>query len=244
MGEFFERVAYNTESEFTLLSLEHYITVVVCFLLIFGFYFLSPKLRDKKYEVVLRYLFALFMLFSQITIFKHSYDNGFKWYRYLPEATCGWAIIFGALSLMTKNRTLVVLTFFWGWGAISTLLFPNILEGPTRYYFYQFFLRHILIIVSSIYMFRVFDFKLKKKDFYTYIIWTLPMALLFGLISYIVNNPSESNMFYMLGPATNTPVFGMILEFNHLVYVIVWLSFCIFIGYIYGLPFYQRSSKK
>lgn len=243
MMHFFERIPYYGESEFTLLSFEHFLTAVIVVLLVVCFYFISPRLKKWKSEWILRYSFALFMLLSQITIFKYNYDSGYMWYNYLPEATCGWAIYFGALSLITKNRTFTVLTFFWGWGAISTILFPNILEGPTRYNFYQFFARHILILFSSIYMFRVFDFKLHKRDFLTYVYWTLPMTIIGGILSFIVNKPDQLNMFYMLQPASNTPLFGTILEYSYPLYIIIWLSFATLVGYIYGLPFYQKKEK-
>ena len=241
MGDFFERIPYNGEAEFQLMTLTHLLTVIVCVGLIVGFYFLTPKIKQMKKEWIIRYSFALFMLLSQITIFKYNYDNNYEWYMYLPEATCGWAIYFGAFSLITKNRTLFVLTFFWGWGAISTILFANILEGPTRYNFYQFFLRHVLILVSTIYMFKVFDYKLFKKDFKTHVLWTLPMAIIGGIISAIVNVPEKLNMFYMLKPATNTPIFDLIRDYNYIIYVILWLGTATLFGYLYGLPLYKKE---
>ncbi len=243
MSEFFIRIPINGESEFDILTVEYFVTMLVCIILIGGFYFIAPKIKHLKREWLVRYLMGITMLLTSVTIFKYAYDNNHMWYKYLPEATCGWAIYFGGLSLLTKNRTLAVLTFFWGWGAISTILYPNLLEGPTRYNFYQFFLRHILILVSSIYMFRVLDFKLYKKDFYLYIIYTLPAVIVGGVISWIVNDPDELNMFYMLQPATNTPVFGVILEYNYILYVVLWLGFAILIGYVYGLPFYEKTKK-
>lgn len=241
MEHFFDRVPYGGVPEFSIYTLTHLIVILSCIFLIYLFYKISPKLRDFKYEKYVRYTIATFMLLSSISIFTFAYENNFMWYKYLPEATCGWAIYFGGLALFTKNRTLAILTFFWGWGAISTLLLPNILDGPTRYNFYQFFLRHILILVSAIYLLRVLDFKIYKSDFKIYLSFTLSLAILSGVLAHIINDPSETNMFYMLQPAKNTPLFGPLNDYNHFLYLVVWLISGSLIGYIYALPFYQKS---
>lgn len=115
------------------------------------------------------------------------------------------------------------------------------MEGPTRYNFYQFFFRHLLILGSIIYLFRVHDLKVYKRDFKLYLVYTFPAAIIGGIVSFIVNKPDEFNMFYMLQPATNTPVFDLIHEWSYPGYVVIWLLFAILVGYIYGMPFYQKE---
>lgn len=243
MNDFFYRLPLGSEPEFSLLTFEHFFTVFICGIIIYGFYLISPKLMKWKHEPTLRYVFAILILLTQVVVFYYQYSDYNIWYMYFPIATCGWGIIFGAISLLTKNRIFTVLTFFYGWGAISTIAFPNLLEGPLRYNFYQFFFRHVMILISTIYMFRVHHFKLYKKDFLIYVYVTLPMALLGGVLSWVVNKPDTLNMFYMMKPANNTPVFDVIREYNYVIYVVLWLLFSIVIGYIYGLPFYQKNNK-
>lgn len=241
MSRFFGRVSYDGVSEFSIYTLPHFAALLICASLLLLLYLHAERLREKPYEHIVRYTLAVLMLLSNVTIYYYVYSQNLAWYEYLPEATCGLAIYFGAFSLMTKNRKITILTFFWGWGAISTFLAPNLMEGPTRYNFYQFFLRHTLILGSSIYMFKVHSIRVFKKDFKLYIVYTLPAAIIGGIISYIVNKPYELNMFYMLQPAKNTPVFDVIHEWNYPMYVILWLLFAIGIGYIYGLPFYHKE---
>lgn len=243
MSDFFERIPSNGIAEFQLYTLEHFLTIFVSIAVLVGFYLISPKLKSFKYEKIIRYTIATLMLLTQVNIFAYLIEQREYWYMYLPEATCGWAIYLGAISLYTKNRYATVLTMFWGWGAISTLLLPNLLEGPSRFNFYNFFLRHILILLSSIYFYRVLNFKLYKKDFKIYFYITLSLAIMGGIISNIVNRPEVLNLFYMMQPAKNTPVLGSILEINYYLYVIVWLSLASVLGYIYGIPFYQKEKS-
>ena len=244
MNGFFERVPYGGEAEFHLFSSIYFITIFVSVFLIFVFYKSTTTIKKSRFEKIIRCMIASIMLLSSITIWAYAYNNNLPWYKYVPEATCGWAIYLGGIMLLTKNRTLFVLVFFWGWGALSTIIAPAILDGPTRYNFYQFFLRHILIIVSAIYMMKVFDFKIYKKDFKIYFFVTLSMTIIGAIISLIVNKPDMLNMFYMMQQAVNNPIMEFLIETSHLLYVVVWLSIASLIGYIYGLPFYSKEIKK
>lgn len=244
MDHFFGRVSYEGVSEFSIYTFPHIAALLLSVVALLGLYYYAPSLKNKPHERTIRYAIGIVMLLSNVSIYIYVYRQGLPWYEYLPEATCGLAIYFGAISLITKNRTLAVLTFFWGWGAISTFLAPNLMEGPSRYNFYQFFIRHFLILASTVYLFRIHDLKIYKKDFKIYIGYTLPMVLIGGLVSFLVNKPNEFNMFYVMQPAKNTPVFDIIHEWSFPVYVIVWLLFAILIGYIYAIPFYQKERVK
>lgn len=244
MSPFFERVPYDGVSEFHIYTFSHIIPLIISLLLLIGLYYGAPYIKKLKSERIIRYSIGIIMLLSNVSIYIYAHNNQLMWYEYLPEATCGWAIYFGGFALLTKNRTLAILTFFWGWGAISTFLAPNLMEGPMRYNYYQFFLRHLLILATSIYMFRVLDVKVYKRDFAIYVLYTLPMAIIGGVVSFVVDKPDELNMFYMLQPAKNTPIFGAILDIGYPVYVILWLAFAIGIAYVYGIPFYQKEEVK
>ncbi len=240
---FFSRIPYNGIAEFEKFSLTHIITVIICILFFIVFFKYSTKLKNWKHEKIVRYCIVAFMLLSNITIYLYIYDNHLPWYMYLPEATCGWSIYFGSIALLTKNRFFTVLSFFWGYGAVFSLLGPNILEGPNRYNFYQFFLRHILIVLTGFYMIRILDFKLFKKDWKLYFFVTLSMAIAGGILSFSVNNPDQLNLFFIMKPGINGTPLSWIYNKSHLAYIIVWLTFASFIGYIYGLPFYEERRK-
>jgi uncharacterized membrane protein YwaF len=181
------------------------------------------------------------MLLSNVTIYLYAYQYNLNWYHYLPEATCGWAIYFGAIALFTKSRTMFVLTLYWGYGAVLTMIGPNVLEGPLRYNFYQYQLRHILIIIVPIYMIIVHDYKIHKKDFKTYFFITIIMVLIGGVISKTVNDPDSLNMFYMMKPGMSGTPLSWLYNINYYLYVVVWLAFAAFLGYVYGLIFIKKK---
>lgn len=241
MTNFFYRVPYGGPQEFKLWSVAHILVLLFSVVVIFFVYKYIHLLKDNKYEKSIRYTFGILMLLTNITLWIYAYNNNLPWYEYLPEATCGWAVIFSGLALVTKNRFFFVLATYWGFGAVLTLLGSDLRDGPARYNFYQFFLRHIGIIAAGIYLIKVNDFKLYKKDFWTFAFVSLSMGIVGFIISYSVNKPFELNMFYMMQPVVKGTPLTFFFNISRLVYLLVWVPFALFLGYLYGLLFIYIS---
>ena len=187
---------------------------------------------------------ATFMILTSVYIILYKFDMNYAWYRFIPEGTCAYGSLLGAYTLITKNKKTFLLNFFYGWGAFTSIFAPNMAEGITRYYFYQFHLRHIFIVISAFYMMKVFDYKVYKKDFKLYLYITLPLAFFALALSSIINKPDIFNMMYMLQPAVNNTALDHVYNLGRTVYVIVWLAIGISFGYIYGIPFYKDRKKR
>jgi hypothetical integral membrane protein (TIGR02206 family) len=243
MLNFFGRIPLDGVSEFELFTIPYFIAVFLSLVSLGIIYYYLPRLKGKAYEPYIRYTIIIYLIFSSLYKQAFFYYSNVPWYMHLPEATCGFSIILGTITLMTKNRFTFVLTFFWGWGAFTALLAPNLLEGPNYYYFYQFFIRHLLIVVSAVYMIRVFDYKITLKDFRTYVVVTSIMVFFGYIASIIINDPEHFNMFYTLHPAVNNPFLDGILDISHTLYLAVWIIIGILFGYIYGLPFYSKDQS-
>lgn len=243
MSSFFSRIPLDGPDEFELFSAPYFVALALILLFIILTYHYLPHLKGKRYEPVVRYSIIGYLILSSIYKQWFFFVSSVPWYVHLPEATCGLAILTATITLITKNRISFVLTFFWGWGAFTALFAPNILEGPNYYYFYQFYLRHALIVIAAFYMIRVFDFTILKRDFYTYFVVTLSLAILGLITSLIINDPDNLNMYYMLEPAVNNPFLDWIWNISHPLYIIFWIGVASLLGYLYGIPFYQRQTE-
>ena len=243
MVDFIYRVNENGVSELSVFSIEHIIAIIVSLLIMVLFYLYSPKLKGNKIEPIIRYTLATYMVLTSLYLLLYRIDMNYPWYRFIPEGTCAYGTLLGAFTLITKNRKTFILAFFYGWGGFASIFFPNIAEGITRYYFYQFYLRHIFIVLSALYMIRVFDYKIFKKDYKLYFIVTLPLAFMALGISTVVNKPDEFNMLYMMQPAVSGTPLDAVYDIHHIVYIIVWLAIGISFAYIYGIPFYSKQTK-
>ncbi len=241
METFFNRIPPGGIAEFERFTITHIITVIIVVILVYLTLKAFKKIKQGRTEKVIRYSIGIFMLLSNISIYLYTYKYNLPWYNYLPEATCGWAIYFGGIMMLTKNRTMFVLSLYWGYGAILTMMGPNVLEGLGRYNFYQFQLRHILIVIAPIYMIIVHNFEINKKDFKTYFFFTIAMVIIGGIISKIVNKPESLNMFYMLKPGMDGTPLSWMFEINYYLYVVVWLILAAVLGYLYGLIFRTKN---
>lgn len=236
--DFFDRLS-RADATFSMFTLTHLVTGVISVCLIYLAIKYMHLLKGKKYEPVVRILFGLSMLLTNVTLFRYQYQNGEPWYMYLPIATCGWAIITGGFALIFKNRILGMLCMFWGFGAVLTLMGPTVTEGPTYYNFYQFFYRHIAIIVAGFYLNRVVGIKIFKKDFWMYFVISLSMGLLGGYLS--TYDPEKLNLFYMLRPGIDLGPLAWVYEFNYTLYLVLWIIVASLMAYFYGYLFYEKE---
>ena len=130
---FFDRLPAESTPQFQMFSVTHFITLVISFFLIYVVYKYAYKLKNFKYEKYIRYIFGIALIYTNVNLWMYSYSLGQEWYHYLPIATCGYATFLSGLTLLTKNKFLFKLSFFWGFGALLSLLGPTILDGPDKY---------------------------------------------------------------------------------------------------------------
>ncbi len=240
---FFSRLPLGSPDELPIFGTVYFIALVLALL---GLYISNrylPLLKDSKIEVYIRIAIAVYLIYTSININSYYIRNHDPWYIFIPEGTCGFAVGTSIVTLFTKSKLFFKITFFWGWGAFFALFAPNIIEGPRFYYFYQFYLRHMLIIITALYMMRVFDYKIFRSDYKIYVLITLPMALLGLLADYIIHDPSTVNIMYMMVPAIWGTPLDLLYNIHPLFYSSCWVAIAFLFGYGYGLPFYQKDDQ-
>ncbi len=240
---FFSRLPLDAADEFPLFSTAYFIGALVSILILILCYIYFPKLKDKSYEKYIRYFLAVYLMITIFEINLYFYQNSLPWYAYIPEGLCGISVVLSAYVLITKNRTAFVILFFWGWGAFIAIFAPNINEGPNYYYFYQFYLRHLLIVIGAMYMMRVFDYKIYPKDYLTYVFITLPLAMCSLALGYIINADLYSNYLYMVKPVIEGTPLDWFYGIHPLFYTVIWILIAFVFAFLYGLPFYQKNLK-
>ncbi len=238
---FFVRIPDESTPQFQMFSMTHFIFLIVVIVILIIIYRYSYKLKTCKYEKHIRYFVGSAMIYTNINLWIYAYSLNQEWYHYLPVATCGYAVFFGGLTLITKNKVLFKLTFFWGFGAWLSLLGPTMLEGPDKYNFYQFVFRHTGIIGSAFYMMKVFDYKIDKNDWKLFFYVTFGLTFVMTIINLAVNKPDELNMFYTMQPAIHGTPLNYLYDVSRWYYVAFWVPFAALLGYLYGLPFYTKK---
>jgi len=227
-----------------MFSTAYFIGVFVSAVILVICYLYFPKLKNQVYEKYIRYFMGIYLLVTVFEVNLFFYQNNLPWYAYIPEGLCGISVLLAIYVLFTKSKTGFIILFFWGWGAFLALFAPNINEGPNRYYFYQFYLRHLLIVIASMYMMRVFDYKIFQKDYRTYIYVTLPLALASLGLGYMINATEYSNYLYIVKPVISGTPLDLFYDVHPLFYTAIWILIAFIFGFLYGLPFYQKEYKK
>jgi len=238
---FFTRISEESIPNFQMFSLTHIVALAISISFLVILFRYGHLLKSFKYEKYIRILFGGFMIYTNINLWIYSYSLHQEWYYYLPIATCGYATFIGGLTLITKNKILFKLTFFWGFGALLSLFGPTVMEGPERYHFYQFFFRHTGIIASAFYMMKVYNYKIIKEDWKLFFYVTFFLTVIMTIVNLIVNKPDELNMFYTMHPAVSGTPLNDLYEVSRWYYMVFWLPFAALLGYLYGLPFYQKK---
>lgn len=84
----------------------------------------------------------------------------------LPLHVCDLVAWIGPLALLTQNRTLRALTYFWGLGLSSqAFLTPVLEEGAGTFRFWLFWLGHTQIIGCALYDVAALGYRPRWRDF-------------------------------------------------------------------------------
>jgi hypothetical integral membrane protein (TIGR02206 family) len=181
-----------------------------------------------------RYTFAviIFIQFALLYIW-YGYSGELSIAVTLPLQLCDISIFLSIAVLITKNRYLFELLYFWGLGgATQAILTPDMGNYTFPHFiFYQFFLSHALIILTCIYMVIVEKFRPTFKSILRVFIITniyaafiLPIDILTGgNYLFLMRKPPGGSLMNFLGPS---PWYILSLEaIAVIMYMLLYLPF-------------------
>lgn len=206
-------------------------------------------LRSKPW---LRYLLAL-VLIAQIITFNvyHITNNSYDISRFLPLHLCTISAILAPIALLTRNNIIKDLTLFWGLvPAFLAILLPDMgaNDGLTSFRFWEFFVSHVFIVLSAVYLsihsyskFSILSFETWKKIIISFVVLVL---YAFGFV-YPVNKILGSNYLYLMSKASNG--MGFLPDGQFYLPTLIFLSLVVFVAtsFIYWiLNIFKRYGKK
>jgi hypothetical integral membrane protein (TIGR02206 family) len=155
--------------------------------------------RSNKY---IKYVLAV-ALIAQVLIFnfKHLSQGTYDIQRYLPLHLCTISAILAPLALLSKNSIIKDLVIFWGLiPALLAIIFPDMgsNEGIYTFRFWEFFISHTFIVLSSVYLSIHSDCRYQLNKFET---WQKITLSYFTLFLYALGFVYPLN--YIMGGGTN-----------------------------------------
>ncbi len=224
--------------DFRPFSSEHYITLAIGFVVIFGLIFFAK--RDAKKQRVVTALIAFLNLVSYpFALFawrghSQALDN------LLPLHLCDFAAIVAGFALITRRPILLTLTYFWGIAATTqALLTPAITIGPPELPYVHFFFQHFAVVAAALYI----PIVLKWRPLMPW--WKSPVIVFVLSIFYqgfalLINTMLGTNFAFASRPPDNPSLIDHLGPWPLYLFAMQGLALVLFL--LLALPFAKRVS--
>ncbi len=165
--------------------------------------------------------------------FPHTLSN------ILPFHLCDLAAIIAGFALITQQRILLLITYFWGIGATAqALITPALQLGPPHLPFYQFFFQHIAIVLTALYI----PLALGWRPHVAW--WKAPLivfaiSLVYQASTLLINLILGTNFAFSLRPPENPSLIDHLGPWP--IYLFVLQAAALLIFFLLAIPF--RFSK-
>ncbi|MBE6903207.1 MAG: TIGR02206 family membrane protein [Ruminococcaceae bacterium] len=235
------------EVEFTNFTLAHFLPILIAAIIIFLIFRYREKIRNMKYEPLLRYILAFALIVSEMAYYWRLIaipSLGPNPIDHLPISVCGWVAIFSSYMLVGKSKNLFDVCYFWALaGSVFALITPTVITftGPTRFRYYQFWAEHLLGYVAIFYMIFVHKMRPTIKS----IVKAYVGLIILAIIAYIANSliGPGANYLFMAKPE-DTPSILDILPPNFALRVLIMAFAITFLFFLVYLPWYIKDRKK
>ena len=198
---------YGEPGDFTYFSLAHLVPLAVLVLAVWLVWHYRDRLRAWRHEETLRFVTAFVLMLLDMSYYWRLLYVGSSaptqqtLLLELPLQVCGWTCIATIFTITKKSRLLyqfccyTCLTL-----CIFPLLTPSVImtTGPSYYRYYQFWLEHMLPVISVLYMTFVHGFRPTVRG----IPFTLGILSVLTALSLICNANIEGANYLFLAAGT------------------------------------------
>jgi hypothetical integral membrane protein (TIGR02206 family) len=217
-------IAYS-ESHFAVLGI--FIALIV---LLYGFRHWFQMGNRSRYG---RYFLAAVLVLSEVTLNIWYVTEGvYRVKNTLPLELCSISLYLCVFMLIFRNYNLFQIAYFTGIaGALQAMLTPVLGYAYPHFRFIEFFVAHIAIIISVLYMVWVEGFRPKLKSILVTMIFLNAVAILVWIVNFfsggnymfLFRKPNNPSLLDFLGPY---PWYLLSLEAVALVlFLILYLPF-------------------
>ncbi|MGR9048431.1 YwaF family protein [Halobacillus faecis] len=155
---------------------------------------------------MVRFILLFLLILSEISYQTWTIMHGL-WMEgsHLPLHLCGVASLLGVVALLTYNPKLIKITFFIGiMPAAIALITPDIPHGYEHFRFWKFFVHHMAISWTSLFLVVSTKVLIRGKD----MLETFFYLIIYSVFIYIFNVFFQTNYLYLNGP----PIAGTPLD--------------------------------
>lgn len=152
--------------EFKLFSSLHFFLLAIVAISIIVIYKYRHKLRKyARKECISKILAGL--LFTNMFVYYVSLIilGTYDWHTDLPLHFCFITNFLIMLVIVIKGKKLYSIIYFWTFiGPLPAMLWPDITQSYNRFIFWQFFISHHIMLITSVYILVVLEYKIERKN--------------------------------------------------------------------------------
>lgn len=162
------------------------------------------------------------MTFEFVQYYWHYIGGQTDWRNIYPTTLCGLTIYLSSYAMITGNRTIGSVIYYYSYGAFFSFLLPQQSFGYDRFRFYAYFVIHGLIFFNSTYLVLVRGIRTDRKALFTSGLILLPVLSISILFNNIFSDPAggvvQMNYFYLDHPPFDFPVYSWLYEKHSFLY--------------------------
>lgn len=213
-------------------SREHIFIMSAVVLLIGLMIYFKENLRSNASFQKFGKIFLLMTLFfQQILLYSwYIFTHNFTLKESLPLYPCRISELLCIVLLLRMSEKYFHLLFYWGFsGAIMALLNPDTSNlGFPNAMFIQFFLGHIGIILTIVFLGIIYDYTPTRKSLFT----SYKISFIYILFIVVLNKITGGNYAYLAIKPENS-FFAKLPEYPYFIPIFVGFMFLIFAGMNY-----------
>lgn len=196
-------------------------------------------ITEERVSLFVRRFLIGALIVQQFLLYSWYYFNGqFTLRDALPLYPCRISELLCILVLLKFNKKLFEFLYFWGlFGAGIALIVPDTSgAGFPNAMFIQFYLGHVCIVLTIIYVLLNYPLTINKQSFKN----SVCTSLLYISFIISVNTILGSNYAYLKNPPA--PVASM-LSFPFPLYVTIYITVIFFVFYIMHIAYIKNKPK-
>lgn len=235
---------YRTGQFIELNTFEYTIPFLVLFVLVGALVYYRDRIRENPRFMRLLQL-SVGTIFT--IVYLSHYILRYRLYGFdtiiLPFQLCGISMIFAILLLFTENKTIHAFVLYTGvLGGLVSLITPVMGYDSSYYRYYQFYIAHLLLIVTPLYFLIVKAYYPTLKETIVSFLVLQGLAIFMGIFNVIYGT---DYMFIFFDP-DKVNKFPAIATFGGVPWYLIWveltgiLAFFIFYR---GIVFVQRKAQ-
>ncbi|MCR8850312.1 TIGR02206 family membrane protein [Rossellomorea sp. SC111] len=192
------------EYPFELFSASHLAAILVSVGCIVGLYIFRERVQGSV-KGLLKWVLIILLVLSEVS-FQVWYGLNDQWdvTINLPFQLCSLSLYLCTIMLISSNYRMFEISFFSSMsGAFIAIVTPELFFGFPHFRFFQFFLAHLSIVLSCLYMVWIEGYRLSFGS----VIRAFMALNVIAVVAYAVNKVAGANyMFLMHKPYNASPI--------------------------------------